>query len=99
MLHKVARDHTLLPEHSGYTLVFLSRGWRISSMESPSQPPTKQHIESTDHQQHPDTRTLDPSELVGMFGAVSTPESPEEECAAAHRSGELFEGSYRGDGR
>jgi hypothetical protein len=68
-------------------------------MESPSQPPTKQHIESTDHQRHPDTRTLDPSELAGKVGEISEPESPEEECAAAHRSGEMFEGSYRGDGR
>ena len=67
-------------------------------MESPSQPPTKQHIENTD-QQHPDTRTIDPSGSTETVGAVSTPESPEEECAAAHQSGEMFEDGYRGDGR
>ena len=68
-------------------------------MESPSQPLAKQGIENTDLQQQPDTRTLDPSELARKFGAVSEPESPEEECAAAHQSGEMFEGGYRGDGR
>jgi hypothetical protein len=68
-------------------------------MESSPQPPAKQRIESTDHQHHPDTRTLDPSELAGKVGAVSEPENPEEECVAAHRSGEMFEGGYRGDGR
>jgi hypothetical protein len=68
-------------------------------MESSPQPPAKQRVESTDHQQHPDTRTLDPSELAEKVGAVSEPESPEEECAAAHQSGEMFEGGYRGDGR
>ncbi len=68
-------------------------------MESPSQPPTKQGVENTDFQQQPDTRTLDPSELATKFGAVSEPESPEEECTAAHQTGEMFEGGYRGDGR
>jgi hypothetical protein len=75
-------------------------------MGSSPQPPAKQRIKNALGQRLPDAQALTPSEVHSKYSAFverfrSTTESktPKEECAAAHRSGEIFEGGYRGDGR
>lgn len=75
-------------------------------MGSSPQPPAKQRIKNVLGQRLPDAQALAPSEVHSKYSAfverfrdTAGSETPEEECAAAHRSGEMFEGGYRGDGR
>ena len=55
-------------------------------------------IESTDRQQLPATRIIVPNDL-NEGRRESKADSPEKECAVAHRTGGMFEEGYRGDGR
>lgn len=53
---------------------------------------------STDRQQLPSTQAIVPTDLDEAQNE-SEADSPEKECAVAHRTGEMFEEGYRGDGR
>lgn len=75
-------------------------------MESAPQSRTTQRIRNDLDQRFSDGQELAPDEvndahaaLVRNFRSSVGRKSPEEMCAKAHRSGEIFEGGYRGDGR
>lgn len=55
-------------------------------------------IGSTDRQQLPAIQTIVPNDL-NEERRESKADSPEKECVVAHRTGEMFEEGYRGDGR
>lgn len=75
-------------------------------MESAPQSRTTQRIRNDLDQRFSDAQELAPDEVSDAYAALMKRlcrsvdrKSPEEMCAKAHRSGEIFEGGYRGDGR
>ena len=75
-------------------------------MGSAPQPPTTQRIRNALAQRLSNAQEIAPDEIQTVYASVlervrgaNEPQSPEEMCAAAHRSGEMFEGGYRGDGQ
>lgn len=75
-------------------------------MENASQPPAKQRIRNALSQRLPDAQTLAPGNAHSVYNAFvekfresTESRTPEEQCAAAHQSGEMFDGGYRGDGQ